>query len=260
LIRGIKIEIGGMPILVRTGDSAFSRMLMGRYGRFVNECGSPVFELDTDVVPAGKASDDEDDLRVRFEAGCCILERGDFRAECDLKRRRGRIRLAATPWAIDAVLRILHSLLLAQQGGLLVHAASAVRNGSAFLFAGISGAGKTTISRLAPADATLLTDEISYVRDGLAWGTPFSGELAEPGANTQAPLKAIYLLSKGPENRIEPVSAAEAVRVLLECILFFAHDGELVGKVFDSACELAARVPVRRLFFVPDARVWDLVC
>jgi hypothetical protein len=33
-----------------------------------------------------------------------------------------------------------------------------------------------------------------------------------------------------------------------------------VGKVFDSACELAARVPVRRLFFVPDARVWDLVC
>jgi hypothetical protein len=257
---GINIEIGGMPILVRTEDPGFARMLMGRYGGFVNECVSPVFELDTDVVPAGKASDDEDDLRVRFEGGCWILERGDFRAECDLKRRCGLIRLAATPWAIDAVLRILHSLLLAQQGGLLVHAASAVRNGSAFLFAGISGAGKTTISRLAPADATLLTDEISYVRDGLAWGTPFAGELAEPGANTQAPLRAIYLLSKGPENRIEFVSAAEAVRVLLECILFFAHDGELVGKVFDSACELAAGVPVRRLFFVPDARVWDLVC
>lgn len=255
----INIEIGGMPILVRTEDPGFSRMLMDRYGGFVNECAPPVFELDTDVVPAGKSSDD-DDLRVHFECGCWILERGDFRAECDIARRRGRIRLAATPWAIDAVLRILHSLLLARQGGLLVHAASAVRNGNAFLFAGISGAGKTTISRLAPADATLLTDEISYVRDGLAWGTPFAGELAEPGANTQAPLKAIYLLSKGLENRIEPVSVAEAVRVLLECILFFAHDRELVGKVFDSACELAARVPVRRLFFVPDARVWDLVC
>jgi ABC-type iron transport system FetAB ATPase subunit len=62
------------------------------------------------------------------------------------------------------VLRILHTLLLAAEGGFLVHAASAVRNGRAFLFAGLSGAGKTTIAGLAPPDATLLTDEISYVR------------------------------------------------------------------------------------------------
>ena len=57
---------------------------------------------------------------------------------------------SANPYSIDAALRIIHSLILARQGGLLVHAASAVRNGKAFLFAGVSGAGKTTISRLAP--------------------------------------------------------------------------------------------------------------
>src|SRR6202043_3832306 len=121
------------------------------------------------------------------------------------------------------VLRIVHTLVMAKQGGgFLLHSASAVRNGKAFLFAGVSGAGKTTISRLAPADATLLTDEISYVRkldvpklegsgksaDYVAYGTPFTGELAKLGENTSAPVAALYLFAKGAENRIDRVTEA----------------------------------------------------
>ena len=138
-----------------------------------------------------------------------------------------------------------------------------MRNGRAFLFAGVSGVGKTTISRLAPPDATLLTDEISYLRreaDGyFAYGTPFAGELAKPGENVRAPLAAIYLLAQGPENRIDPVADGDALRAVLRCVLFFAHDSELVGHVFDSVCNLVQRVPVRRLTFVPDSRVWELI-
>src|SRR6266704_1338664 len=48
-------------------------------------------------------------------------------------------------------------------------------------------------------------------------------------------------------------------RALLESILFFAHDSELVGRVFESACEFVSRVPVFRLTFFPDARVWELI-
>jgi len=39
-----------------------------------------------------------------------------------------------------------------------------ISDGQAFLFSGVSGAGKTTMTRLAPPDVTLLTDEISYLR------------------------------------------------------------------------------------------------
>ncbi|MGO9305608.1 MAG: hypothetical protein ACLP3R_18250, partial [Candidatus Korobacteraceae bacterium] len=183
--------------------------------------------------------------------------------EWDPATGRGSIRQSANPYSIDSALRILHSLILARQGGLLVHAASAVRNGRAFLFAGVSGAGKTTISRLAPADVTLLTDEISYLRRNghgyLAHGTPFAGELAKVGENVQAPLAALYLLRQGPENAIEPVSTGDAARSLLENVLFFAHDPELVSMVFESACNLVRQVPVYRLTFVPDARVWELI-
>jgi hypothetical protein len=116
--------------------------------------------------PESRMSDPYDvDLSVRLESGRWIMERGDFRAEWDPETKRGWVRTSVNPYSIDGVLRILHSLVLAREGGLLVHGASAVRNGRAFVFAGVSGTGKTTISRLAPADVTLLTDEISYIRD-----------------------------------------------------------------------------------------------
>jgi hypothetical protein len=51
----------------------------------------------------------------------------------------------------------------------------------------------------------------------------------------------------------------DAVRGLLENILFFARDPEFVKLVFDAAVEFATRVPIRRLTFVPDSRVWELI-
>ena len=123
--------------------------------------------------------------------------------------------------------------------------------------------GKTTIARLAPPDATLLTDEISYVRPlgkgYSAFGTPFTGELAKLGENVSAPVRALYLLAKGHENRIEAMAPAEAARSLLGNILFFAQDEELVQAIFRSTFDFVSRVAVSKLTFVPDARVWELI-
>ncbi len=330
-IHDVTINIGAMPILVRTDSPEFAHLLEDRYGKFVTaDAPAAVMELEIELIPPGRVCDAED-VSVRREAGRWVMERGDFRAEWDPQCRRGWVRQSANPYAIDGVLRILHSLILAREGGFLVHAASAVRNGRAFLFCGVSGAGKTTISRLAPPDVVLLTDEISYVRglrsqdsgfriqdsgvkgtdSGMrildsesrppspesqtqcpapsppppvpspqppapdpssltpdtwhltpafeAFGTPFAGELARLGENLRAPLAALYLLAQGPENRIEPMSNAEAARELLQNVLFFAQDEELVGMIFQTVCDFVRRVPVRRLVFTPDARVWELI-
>jgi hypothetical protein len=245
-------------------------MLEDRYGSFIQSLApstQPLASaceacLDVELIPPPTTPGDED-VNVRLESGRWIMTRGDFRAEFDPRSGQGWIRQSANPYSIDGVLRILHSLLLARQGGFLVHAASAVRNGRAFLFAGVSGAGKTTLSRLAPPDAEVLTDEISYVRPCRigyeAFGTPFAGEMARVGANLRAPLAALYLLVQGPENRIEPVDPTEAARAVLRNILFFAHDEELVGLVFQSVLDFVARVPIQRLIFTPDVRAWELI-
>jgi hypothetical protein len=258
----VVIEIGGMAVRVNTTDPSFLVMLQDRYAGFVSSSENVEVDFDVDLAQAS-FGDPEADVRVTQRLGHWRLERGDFRAEWDPAARTGKIRQSANPYSIDAVLRIVHTLVLAREGSFLLHAASAVRNGRAFLFAGVSGAGKTTISRLAPADATLLTDEISYVRrqaDGyVAFGTPFTGELAKLGENVSAPIAALYMLEQGHENRIEPVAAADATRGLLANLLFFAEDQEPVQLAFHAACEFVSRVPVSRLTFVPDSRVWEMI-
>jgi hypothetical protein len=258
----VVVEIGGLSIGLHTGDPDFRRMIQERYAGYVSSSTEASFDFDIELAPPGTESGDED-LQVTWNAGRWLLERGDFRAEWNPSTRRGRIEQTINPYSLDSVMRIVHTLLLARKGGFLVHASSAIRNGRAFLFSGVSGAGKTTMARLAPPDAALLTDEISYVirqEDGFfAVGTPFFGELARVGENLRAPIECVYLLAKGPENKIEPIVGADAVRGLLGNILFFARDPEFVKLVFDAAFDFVSRVPVRRLTFAPDARVWELI-
>lgn len=260
--RSLVIEIGGMPVRVLTSDPDFLTLLENRYAGFLGETENAEIEFDIELGE-DRFANPEAEVRVTQHDGLWTLRRGDFHAGWKPAACRGWIRQTANPYSIDAVLRIVHTLVLARQGGFLMHSASAIRRGKAFLFAGVSGAGKTTISRLAPPDATLLTDEISYVRKHgdsyTAFGTPFTGELAKLGENISAHIAALYLLAQGNENRIDPVDPAEAVRSVLANILFFAKDQELVRTIFDSVFEFVSRVPVARLTFVPDARVWELI-
>ncbi len=248
----VVVEIGGLPIRLRSDDPAFIRMIQDRYAGYVSSSDDASFEFDVELAPPGTESGDED-VRVTWDSGRWLMERGDFRAEWNPSTARGRIQQTINPYSLDSVLRIVHTLLLARKGGFLVHASSAIRNGRAFLFSGVSGAGKTTMAKLAPPDAALLTDEYTAV------GTPFYGELARVGENLRAPVECVYLLAKGPENKIEPIVGADAVRSLLENILFFARDPEFVKLVFDAALDFVNRVPIRRLTFAPDARVWELI-
>lgn len=257
------VEIGGIPIALSTCDEGFLDLLRRRYDGFLSS-SRPEFGLEFDLTSTELASDD--DVRVRREGDEWLLQRGDFRARWDPRTGQGGVRQDANPYSLDSVLRIVHSLILAERGGFLLHSASAICDGRAYLFSGVSGAGKTTMTRLAPADITLLTDEISYVRSSNdrpsdhgyhAFGTPFAGELAKAGENCAAPIAALFFLEQGPENRVDELTSADAVRRLMRNILFFAEDRALVEKLFVTACDFVARVPIRRLTFYPDARVWD---
>ena len=262
------ITIGGLPIQIGCANSKFIGMLEQRYANFIKDSpagmaspqcheggrGNKTIQLDIELIPPSPAGDPDADLDVRFEQGRWEMRRGDFVARWDPATLRGAVRQAVYPYALDSVIRIIHSLVLARTGGgFLLHAASAVRNGRAFLFCGVSGAGKTTIARLAPPDATLLTDEISYVRRNgrgyQACGTPFAGELGIAGADLAAPIGALYFLRQGPRNEIGAVDAARAARTLLRNILFFADDPRLVDSLFAAACEFAGRVADPRADF-----------
>jgi hypothetical protein len=261
-IHHVTLQIGRTGVRLQTKDPGFGQMLKRRYKGFVKPRAHADFDFAVELAAPDLRHIDKD-LVVQQQRGRWIVERGDFWASWDNRTNRGRIRQSANPYSVDTLLRILHSLVLAREGGFLLHAASAVRNGRAFLFCGVSGAGKTTLTRLAPPDVTVLTDEISYIcKEGAvyrAFGTPFAGELARVGANICAPIEALFLLKKGSENKLERMEKTEAVQALLRNILFLSRDEHLVERLFGSAIEFILAVPVWRMVFTPDARAWELV-
>jgi hypothetical protein len=256
------VTIGGIPVRLWSHDRSFSRLIRRRYGSFLGSDNCDAAELTLKLL-SGAGWRAGADLEVFYRSGTWHIQRGDFTAEWNMQSRRGMVWQPRSPYALDSILRILHTLILAQRGGFLLHAASVIGNGRALVFAGQSGAGKTTMCRLAPPDAVLLSDEISFVQPAAgayyAFGTPFYGELAVPGKNTCAPLDAIYLLEHADQDRVDDVSPRLAVPQLLKNVLLFAHDGETVGRVFAAAFDLISRVPVRRLRFAPTPRVWSLL-
>ena len=106
---------------------------------------------------------------------------------------------------------------------LLFHGSAIAVDGVAYLFTATSGTGKSTHSRFWRETfgdrAVMVNDDkplLKLTKKGvLVCGTPWNGK-HRLGANIMAPLEAICILERGEENEIAPISAAEALPMLLQ--------------------------------------------
>jgi hypothetical protein len=261
----VSLEIAGLRTGILTRDPEVAGIVRERYKGFVSagtSAETPGWRIEMKAAPTLSLADDvvvrSDGQPTRFQ-----VTRGDLTGTVDLGKRRGTVSLAkANEFSIDTFLRIVYSLALVDAGGLVVHAASLIRHGRAFLFCGRSGSGKTTIARLS-RDATLLSDELSIVRiterRACCYGTPFWGELARAGEDRAAPLHAIYFLRQASGHAVEAIGPRHALERLLPNVLFFAREAHLTARVLDIAAGLVEAVPCFDLSFRLDAGFWEVI-
>lgn len=103
----------------------------------------------------------------------------------------------------------------------MLHSSAVVKDNEAYLFSAPSGTGKSTHTQLWLKnfrDAYILNDDKPAIRitpKGIyAYGTPFSGK-TNLNVNIGVPLKAICILERGEENKIEQVSVDFAIYSIL---------------------------------------------
>jgi hypothetical protein len=156
----------------------------------------------------------------------------------------------------------LLSWKLAGRHGFLLHAATVVRGGKAYVFTGRSGAGKSTVASLSPA-GTVLTDEISLLRfangEWRAYGTPFGGEFRATGSNTSAPVRGLFRLVQAAENRVTPLRTIEMLRALLPNVLFFSAESEANRRLLDILGQAVDSISGYALAFRKDAVFWEVL-
>jgi hypothetical protein len=149
---------------------------------------------------------------------------------------------------------------LARIGGMIIHSAGWRVNDSGWIFAGKSGAGKSTISNLIveATGGTFLSDDRIIVRkignDFFMYGTPWPGD-AGYAVNESVPLKGIFFLSKGEKNSIRKLSPAEAIPRLMPVVSVPWYDRKKVGLMMGFFEDLIAALPMYELTFIPDAAI-----
>jgi hypothetical protein len=145
--------------------------------------------------------------------------------------------------------------VLARHQAFLVHACAAVLDGKALVFAGHSGDGKTTLSRiLAEEGLELLSDERVAIRkcggSFVAYGTPWPGE-GQVVSSADYPLGGLFLLRKAEENRLQQHrSSTWVAEALSRCIVPYYLPAE-TARIVDVLAEAADSVPTGMMEFSP---------
>lgn len=155
-------------------------------------------------------------------------------------------------WAVEAIaiLRVICDRVLEQYDGFFLHCSCLMIDGMAVVFTAPSGTGKSTHARMwrerFKDRVTMINDDKPLVRrkggDFYIYGTPWNGKHGLSN-NISAPIRAVYFLQQGDENRCESVDAVTALTLLLRQTVIPADRSDL-SALLDMLSELIERTPM----------------
>ena len=170
---------------------------------------------------------------------------------------RGSSESSAIPFMFSSPMdQLLFVPRLANKDGFLVHACGGVIDGKAYVFAGHSGDGKTTLSRiLASEGVELLSDERVAIRNingtFMAYGTPWPGE---GGVFSPAgyPLAGVFLLRKARRHRVRRGGASSLAAELIARSIVPYYLRDEAERILTLVQDLAGSHPLHGLEFAPE--------
>ncbi len=217
---------------------------------------------DLSIVIADGYGQSFEDFRVEVTAGKETVQfcRSDYRIVIDRACRTAAVDVY-DEFALKHALVHVYSAFITHIGwGLLMHASCMLQDEGAYLFAGHSGAGKSTVARLSEP-RTALSDEAAIVRIGgnemTVFASPFRSDTPCPVTVSHAPLRAVHLLRQAAVNRRQPLQQLAAMTELTQRVFYWAYEPEETKKVLRMIKSLIERVPAYELYFTKDDSFWE---
>lgn len=175
---------------------------------------------------------------------------------CSKDYREGRIILPECKFkkVFYEALKMMYDLATAGKDTLHVHAAVVSCGGKGYLFLGPSGTGKSTHAQLwikHIGGTELVNDDNPVVRDGVVYGSPWSGK-TPCYRNVSYPIGGIVRLSQAPYNKIRRLNGIEAYVDLAESVGGKFWDSRIAEGLHQAENKLASTVPMWHLECLPD--------
>lgn len=181
--------------------------------------------------------------------------------------------LVKTP--LDAIvlfyIKLAISLLTIRSGGLPFHSSALMgHDGSAFLFSGQSGAGKSTIASILSERMVLLNDEFNLIlpdadhKTYIVHSTPFTSppKLAKC-RKSSAQINTIYHLYKNKYHYEEKMSISAQYNFILSGVYMYSTDAYTGNMILENALNFVRKLRIRMLYFSNDisqsSQLFDLL-
>lgn len=231
----------------------------------------PEAEADTRKAPLDLTIEIQDGYGIPFadyhvtitkDADTIHFRRADYRIETDAEYRHAIISVHNELALKHALMNLYSSYVVRHRWGLLVHSSCVIDNGNARLFAGHSGAGKSTAAKLShPRE--LLSDEATILKiaagNVTVYNSPFRSELDSSGSIEASPLAGIYVLNQAIQNRVIPFSKTNGFLQLMDKVFYWSHSREETGNVLQMMQLVVNAVPVYELYFQKNNTFWELI-
>lgn len=203
------------------------------------------------------------ETRISKTAQGTCYERSDYRLDIAPDHRECRVQVYDEFALRHAFLNLYSAFIVYHEWGLLVHSSCVVDDGKAYLFAGHSGSGKSTVASLS-APRPLLSDEASIVRiaqngEVAVYDSPFRSESRSLNGLSKHPLAAIQLLHQSEHVNRTSLRSSIAFGKLLGNVFYWAHDPAETAKVVRLMEKLVKAVPVYDLHFQKNDTFWGLI-
>ncbi len=230
------------------------------FGKIENTFRVP--DLKVNILTSYGSSFTDYEVLIKKQEDKITFQRSDYLIESTPDYTSATIHVHDELALKHALMNLYSSYIVYHNWGLLIHSSCAVQNGKAHIFAGHSGAGKSTAARLSEP-RELLSDEATIVKitedEITVFDSPFRSELQSTGYQQSSPLGGIQLLHQADKNKLEKMRKPDALLSLMDKVFYWSHDSAETQRIMGLLRTLVEKVPVYELYFRKDPTFWELI-
>ena len=255
------VRIAEHRLVLTTGSDFVKTFICDKYGASLIESpAQPEADLVATINDGYGTPFENYDVSVSKSAESIVYERADYRIEADQGYRFACIDVHDDFALKHAMVNLYSAYITQKEWGLLLHSSCLLEKGRAYLFAGHSGAGKSTVVQLSQP-RPILSDEATIIKiegdDVVIYNSPFRSDTELPHIPGTYALKAIQILRQSMDIRRHRMGGMEGLQQVFKRVFYWAHDPEETKKVFRMCKALAERVPVYELYFQKNDKFWE---
>jgi hypothetical protein len=254
------IKITDHKLKISLPENDFLPFLSERFS-FFNEQGNKP-DLSISITKGYGVPFKDYDVKIIQKETTLLYQRKDYLIEVDENFTRAMISAYDELALKHALMNLYSAFILHNNWGLLLHSSCVIEGERAHIFAGHSGAGKSTAARLS-VPRELLSDEATLIKitdnSITVYDSPFRSELEKGNHNKCVPLSSVQLLSQAVQNKRIQLKQSDAFMQLMDKVFYWPHKEDEVARVLELLKVLVKKIPVYELHFQKNNTFWELI-